>query len=246
MDAASKSLLNIALSVLAPVLILSKCSAEGEGFWQIGTTPALVIALSLPLGYGLYNFWETRKPDALNLLGLLGVIFTAVVTVYATTGEGTSIRPDTPWWFAAKEAFIPLLMATAVLITAKSKGALLRVFIYTDALFDTIRIEKKCEELDKQAEYQQCLWRASLMTSASLIFSSVANFILALYFLLPVLKQPATDQALAYNYAIGDLTWAGYAVISLPLLATMVGVMVYLIKTLGQITGLKRDKLMLQ
>lgn len=246
MDAASKSLLSIALSVLAPVLILSKCSAEGDGFWQIGTTPALIIALSLPLGYGIFNFWATRKADALNLLGLLGVIFTAVVTVYATTGEGTSIRPDSPWWFAAKEAFIPLLMAAAVMITAKSKGALLRVFIYTDALFDTIRIEKRCEELGKQEEYLQCLWRASLMTTGSLLFSSIANFTLALYFLLPVLKQPASEQALAYNYAIGDLTWAGYAVISLPLLATMVGVMVYLIKRLGQITGLNRDELMLQ
>ncbi len=244
MDATQRSLLNIGMSVLAPVLILSKCSEQGDSFWQVGTTPALVVALALPIAYGIYNFWETRKPDALNLLGLLGVIFTAIVTVYATTGEGAQIRPNTPWWFAAKEAFIPLLMAAAIMITAKSKGALLRVFLYSDAIFDVVRIEKKSEELKRFNEYEKCLWNASLMTAGSLLFSSLMNFILALYFLLPVLALPAAEQALAYNYAIKDLTWAGFLVISFPLLITLFGVLMYLIKTLQRITGLSRDELM--
>ncbi|MFI3243494.1 MAG: VC0807 family protein [Akkermansia sp.] len=244
MDATQRSLLNIVMSVLAPVLILSKCSESGDSFWQMGTTPALVVALALPIGYGIYNFWETRKYDALNLLGLLGVLFTAVVTVYATTGEGEQIRPNTPWWFAAKEAFIPLLMAVAVMLTAKSKGALLRVFLYSDAIFDVVRIEKKSAELNRTGEYEKCLWNASLMTASSLIFSSAMNFGLALYFLLPVLGLPAADQALAYNYAIKDLTWAGFIVISFPLLLTLFGVLMYLIKTLQRITGLTRDELL--
>lgn len=244
MDATQRSLLNIGMSVLAPVLILSKCSEKGESFWQMGTTPALIIALALPIGYGIYNFWETRKYDALNLLGLMGVIFTAIVTIYATTGDGDQIRPNTPWWFAAKEAFIPLLMATAIMITARSKGSLLRVFLYSDAIFDTVRIEKKSAELNRSNEYEQCLWTASLMTAGSLLFSSALNFGLALYFLLPVLSLPAADQALAYNYAIKDLTWAGFIVISFPLLLTLFAVLMYLIKRLQSITGLSRDEVM--
>ncbi len=244
MDATQRSLLNIAMSVIAPVLILSKCSEKGDSFWQMGTTPALVIALSLPIAYGIYNFWETRKYDALNLLGLLGVLFTAVVTVYATTGDGEQIRPNTPWWFAAKEAFIPLLMAAAIMLTAKTKGALLRVFLYSDAIFDVVRIEKRCEDSQLNIPYEQCLWQASLMTAGSLVFSSVLNFGLALYFLLPVLTLPAAEQALAYNYAIKDLTWAGFIVISFPLLLTLFGVLMYLIKRLQAITGMSRDELM--
>ncbi len=244
MDATQRSLLNIVMSVLAPVLILSKCSEKGDSFWQMGTTPALIIALALPIGYGIYNFIDTRKYDALNILGLVGVLFTAIVTIYATTGEGEQIRPNTPWWFAAKEAFIPLLMAAAIMMTAKSKGALLRVFLYSDAIFDVVRIEKKCDELKRKDEYEKCLWNASLMTSGSLIFSSLANFALALYFLLPVLALPAAEQALAYNYAIKDLTWAGFIVISFPLLVTLFGVLMYLIKTLQGITGLNRDEVM--
>ena len=72
------------------------------------------------------------------------------------------------------------------------------------------------------------------------------NFILSLCFLLPVLDQPAAQQALEYNYAVGRMTWWGYLVIGVPLLVTLVAVLRHIISRLEVLTGLDRERLMLR
>ncbi len=245
MDKGTQSLINVFMSVLAPVLILDYCSKQGDSFWHLGTMPAMAIALALPLGYGIYLFSKTRKLDMVNGMGLIGTLLTAFVTVYANTGDGGAIRPDTPWWYAIKEATIPLLLAACIILTAKGSGSLLRVFVYTDGIFDISRIEKKIEEKNLTQDYQRILWRASLLTASALIFSSVANFFLSLYFLLPVTGAPEAEQSLLYNYAVSDMTKWGYVVISVPILVALIGVMFYLVRQLRELTGLEREDVFL-
>ncbi len=239
MDAGSRSLLNLGLSVIAPVIILNKCSAEGAAFWQMGTAPALVVALSLPLACGLYNFVSARRVEPIVLLGLLGTVLTGVVSLYANTGEGVAIRPDTPWWYAAKEALVALLLGGAMLVNTRGEGSMLRVFIYSDALFDIPAIEKAVAAAGAKAEqaYGCILNRASAFTAGSLFLSAAANFALALYFMLPIRELPAAEQAVAYNYAVGDMTWWSYVIIGLPLMATIIAVVRYLVSTLSTLTG---------
>ncbi len=244
MDSGTRSLLNIVLSVLAPVIILNNCSTQGDAFWEIGTTPALAVALSLPLACGLYSFLSARKVDPITLFGLLGTILTGVVSIYANTGDGAAIRPDTPWWYAAKEATIALLLGGAMLVSTRSEGSMLRAFIYSDALFDIRAIEKAVAESGQDAAYGRILSRASLFTACSLFASAAANFGLSLYFLLPVLGMPEAEQAVAYNYAVGSMTWWGYLIIGLPLMGTIMLVMRYLIRALSDLTGLQRDRLL--
>ena len=238
MDSGTKSLVNVLLSVLAPVLVLDHCSTDGPAFYELGTVWAMVIALALPIACGVYTFIDSRKVDPITLFGLLGTILTGVVTVYANTGNGGAIRPDTPWWYAAKEALIALLLCGAVLVTARRRDSMLRLFVYSDAIFDIPRIEKAVEERREHARYAAALWRASLMLAATLLASAVANFLLALHFLLPVLDKEPARQALAYNYAVSNMTWWGYLVIGVPLLLTLFGVIKFLIRRLESITAL--------
>jgi len=246
MDQASHSLLNVVLSVLAPVLILENCSTDGSALWELGTTWAMALALSLPIGCGLYSLVKRGKIDSLTLFGLLGTLLTGVITIYAHTGDGAALRPDTPWWYAAKEALIALLLCGAVLVTARREDSMLRTFVYSDALFDIPAIEKAVEHSGRQEAYQSTLLTASRMTAASLLFSALANFLLALYFLLPVLEQPVAEQAVAYNYAVGRMTWWGYLVIGVPLMATLLGVVLYLRRALQPLTGLGKEQLFLR
>lgn len=243
MDKGTQSLLNLFLSVLAPVLILEHCSAQGEALWQLGPAWAMVVALALPIGCGVWTFAEQKKADAITVLGFIGTILTGVVTLYATTGEGAAIRPDTPWWYAAKEALIAGLLGVAVLLTAKRRDSLLRLFVYSDGLFDIRSIESKVAEQGAESAYNAVLRRASLYTALSLLLSAVANFLFSLYFLLPVLELPAAEQAVAYNEAVGTMMWWGYLVIGVPLLATLFGVIRYLQRALSALTGLERDRI---
>ena len=246
MDKGTQSLLNVLLSVLAPVMVLDHCSMPGPGFWQLGTAPAMCVALALPLGFGAWTFAQSRRVEPLTLFGLLGTILTGVVTIYANTGGGEAIRPDTPWWYAAKEAAIPLLLCGAVIVTARRQDSLLRVLLYSDSIFDITTIEKHVAERGRQTAYDALLWRSSLFLGLSLVISAVGNFILSLCFLLPVLDAPAAQQALEYNYAVSRMTWWGYLVIGIPLLITLVAVIRHLIAKLESITGLDRDRLLMR
>lgn len=245
MDKGSKSLLNLFLSVLAPVLILEHCSASGSSPWQLGPAWAMVVALALPLGCGIWTFLDQKKADAITVLGLIGTILTGVVTLYATTGTDAAIRPDTPWWYAAKEALIAGLLGVAVLLTAKRRDSLLRLFVYSDGLFDIRSIETKVAEQNAASAYEHILRRASLFTALSLLLSAVANFLFSLYFLLPVLQLPAAQQAVAYNEAVGTMMWWGYLVIGLPLLGTLFGVIRYLQRALAALTGLEKESILM-
>lgn len=245
MDKGTKSLVNLFLSVLAPVLILEHCSASGSSPWQLGPAWAMVIALALPLGCGVWTFLDQKKADAITVLGLIGTILTGVVTLYATTGADSAIRPDTPWWYAAKEALIAGLLGVAVLLTAKRQDSLLRLFVYSDGIFDIRSIEAKVAEQSAETTYEHILRRASLYTALSLLLSAVANFLFSLYFLLPVLNLPAAEQAVAYNEAVGTMMWWGYLVIGLPLLATLFGVIRYLQRALSALTGLDKERILM-
>ena len=246
MDNGTKSLLNVLLSVLAPVLILDHCSTSGPGILELGTTWSMVIALSLPIGCGIWMFIEHRKIDPITLFGLLGTVLTGVVTIYANTGDGSAIRPDTPWWYAAKEALIAILLGGAMLVTARRRDSMLRLFLYSDSLFDIPRIEKAISTANRQKEYDALLHSSSALTALSLFCSSIANFCLALYFLLPVLDQPADKQVLEYNYAVSSMTWWGYLVIGAPLILTLILVMRRILTKLSHLTGLDRDQLTLR
>lgn len=238
MDKGMQSLLNVVLSVLVPVLILEHCSAHGSGLLDLGPYLAMGIALAFPIGLGLWGLIRHRKVDPVTFIGLLGTILTGVVTFYATQGEAAALRPDTPWWYAAKEALIPLLLGGIMVVTTKSETSMLRVFVYSDALFDIPRIERCISEQGKQREYERVQWRASLLTAASLFVSAIANFLLALGFLLPVLRESPEQQPIAYNQAVGNMTWCGYLIIGVPLMITLILVMRYLMKRLGALTGL--------
>lgn len=238
MDNGLKNLLNVLLSVLAPVIILEKCSAQGDSVWHLGTTWAMVVALSLPIACGIYSFATTRKVEMLTVFGLLGTVLTGLVTLYAQTGASEALRPDTPWWYAAKEALIPLLLCGAVLITANRPESLLRAFVYSDSLFDIPSIEQAVDRLGQQHDYRALLRSANLMLAGSLVVSATANFALALFFLLPVLDLPAAQQAEQYNYAVGKMTWWGYLIIGIPLMVTLIIVIRRLGSRLSSLTGL--------
>ena len=91
------SLLGIFINILLPVLILDYCSAgpanplerpEGENFWHIGPVWALVIALSLPLVYGIRSLVVSRKFDLMSVVGMAGVLLPGVISRFVIGPDG--------------------------------------------------------------------------------------------------------------------------------------------------------------
>ena len=159
------SLLGIFINILLPVLILDYCSAgpanpleraAGESFWHIGPVWALVIALSLPLVYGIRSLVVTKKFDLMSGVGMAGVLLTGIISIFVI-GPGGRIHGATPWLFAGKEALIPLILAAAVIVSRSTSVPLLNMFIYTPELFDVPRIEQAVASSGRERDYQRLL-----------------------------------------------------------------------------------------
>lgn len=239
------SLTGVLIGVIVPVLILDHCSGVGDAPWKLGPAWAMGLALSLPIAYGTFRYAVTRKIDMMSSIGLVGVLCTGIVTLLAVKEDGR-IAGDTPWLFASKEALIPLTLAVAVILSSRTSSPLLRVLLYTPEIFDIHTIEKKITERGAGTAYRRCITLATWMLGGSLVLSSIANFCLTLHFLLPVLEQSSDQQHIAYNYAVSSQTWWGFLVIGVPLAITLMGMLIYLVRRLGELTGLSRDQLLMR
>ena len=94
-------LANILINVIIPVLILSYLSKDPElqerlgkvaRPWQIGPLKAMILALALPLGYGVWHFIKTRKGNFFSALGLISVLLSGGLTLYLWNANGT-VKP---------------------------------------------------------------------------------------------------------------------------------------------------------
>ena len=228
---------NILLNVVLPVLSLSYLSEEGGKPWHIGPTYALVLALALPIGYGVWHFAKTRKLNVFSLIGLGSVLLTGGLTLYLWNEDGT-VKDNAALLFGLKEGSIPLILGLTVLISHWTKAPLLRVFLYSDSIFDVRKIEKVVKEKGAEDGYGKVLFNSTVLFAASFLISAVANVFLALHFLTGV-----TDKV-AYNSAVAKLTGYGFLVIGLPILIFLGICLWRLLGGLQRVTGLEKEELM--
>lgn len=245
-------LANILINVLIPVLALSYLSRDPEFQqaigktvkpWHIGPVKALVVGLMFPIAYGVWYFVKTRKPNFFSALGLISVLLTGGLTIFLWNKDGT-VKPHADVLFGLKEASIPFVLGLAVIGSHYTASPLLRVFIYSDSLFDIPKIERRVDEIHGRERYQQILFQATLMFAASFFISTVLNFGLALYFL-GDLDHAAANARELYNERVAKLTGWGFLVIGLPILVFLFFTLRRLLANLGALTGLKDDELML-
>jgi len=245
-------LANILINVLIPVLALSYLSKDPEFQqaigktvrpWHLGPVKALVIALILPVSYGVWFFIRNRKANFFSALGLFSVLLTGGLTLYLWNADGT-VKPNAHILFGIKEASIPLILAIAVVGSHWSPTPLLRVFLYSDSIFNIPKIDAAVAERDVADAYNRLLFQATLLFSASFLLSTVLNFGLALHFLGGI-DHAASDAREAYNIQVAKLTGWGFAVIGLPILVFLFFTLRRLMKGLAAITGLADEELLL-
>ncbi len=250
----TSSILGIFINILLPVLILDYCSAGSvnplersseESLWHIGPVCALILALSLPLIYGIRSLLISKRFDLMSGVGMAGVLLTGIISIFVI-GAGGRIHSSTPWLFASKEALIPLILAAAVIVSKKNGTPLLNMFIYTPELFDIRKIEQSITSNDQEQAYQRLLTNSSWILAGTLVASAIGNFFLSISFMSAVMKQPEAEQQVAYNVAIGSITWWGFLIIGVPILIAFIFIMAHLIKRIGQLTGLTRNEILLK
>ncbi len=238
---------DILVNVLAPVLILSHCSADpeltGAKAWHLGPEVAMGLAIAIPLIYGIWHFAKLKKINVFSAVGVGNVLLTGLITIYLFDGDDPKIRQNAPLLFGLKEAIQPLILGSLFLFTHKKKTPLFNVFIYNEGIFDHGRINKAVKEKGNIEDHQKLLWSSTLLFFGSFCLSAVMNLGLAWYFLHD-LDPSSENWKELYNEDVGRITGWGFLVIGVPLLVVGGFILARLIKGLKALTGLETEKIL--
>ena len=230
----NKVWLNLILDIILPVMILNKLSPYlGES----GPLYALLLAISLPLGHGIYDFIKDKKINWVSLLGLFNVLLTGGFALMKLEG----------FWFAVKEASFPALIGIFVFFSSFSRKPLFSFFLNQPGLFSKDVIDERLIEFNNEKNYHLLIKRCTLLFSGTFFISALLNFYLAIR----IFKNIPTDlgenkKAAMLNSQIADMTWMGYVVIALPLMIITTSLFYYCIRNLSRLTKLSLNDLMNQ
>lgn len=215
-------MLNLLLTLVVPVVILTRFSGED----QLGPDRGLALALAFPVGFAIYELIRQRKISASPVIGVVSVLLTG----------GFRLFDIPPRWFAIKEASIPAALALAILVSAWIGRPLARVFL--DQMLDRERVDAALRERGTTAEYEERTAKATYLLAGAFVLSAVLNFALARII---VTSEPGTD---AFNRELGRMTALSYPVITLPVMIVLVGTILYVLSTVTKLTGMDAEEAM--
>lgn len=214
----SSLLTEMLICIFIPTIILKKLS----GAEQLGASGALILALSLPLAWGIYEFIKSKKVRFIPALGFISILLTG----------GIGLLQLDAGYIAIKEAAIPLIIGLAVLISTKTPYPLIKTFLFNDMVLQTDKVEAALAQNNATSAFEGVMTRATWMLAGSFFLSATLNYLLAKF----LVKSPAGSAE--FNSELGSMNLLSYPVIVLPCMVIMIYAMFYLFKNIKNLTGL--------
>ncbi|MCL1092363.1 VC0807 family protein [Shewanella kaireitica] len=219
-----RPLVDLIVSIAIPAFILMKLSGED----QLGASGGLILALSFPLGWGIFELIKYKKFNFIALLGLANVLLTG----------GIGLLELDLKWLAIKEAAIPAIIGTAVVLSTFTSKPLIKAIIFNPAVMDVDKINDRLKQNNCVAAFEQRLMKATYLVGGSFAFSAVMNYVLAKWI---VTSPTGTPE---FNEQLGQLSLYSYPMIAVPSMLMMMGIFYYLWRTIHDLTGLKLEEVL--
>ena len=215
--------INLVCNAVLPGIVLTQLSKPE----RLGPKWGLVIALSIPLVYGIYDLVKRRTWNVFSIIGLVGTLITG----------GLGLLKIDNFWFAVKAGVVPLVLGLAIPLTLKTRQPLVKSLLYNDQVLNTHRIGLALVERGTVPQFDALLRWASWVMAVTFAASGVINYVLARWL---VTATPGTSEQ---TEQIGKLHWVEWPVITIPMMAVMMFALFRLLKGIEQLTGLKNDDL---
>lgn len=215
-----KKWLNIGINVILPVVILTR------GNVMLGQVGALVLALLLPLVYGLFELYTHKVYNIFSIIGLVSILLTGGIGLLQLPNE----------WLAVKEALVPFVIGCAVLLSRYTSWPLVKVLL--EPVIDHQKVDDALVRENNGHLYEQRLRTTTIIIGLSFFLSTALNYILATRI---VVSTPGTE---AYNMELGRLAALSYPAIALPTMLVFVGAVLYLVIGLERLTKLPLEQIL--
>lgn len=220
----SSMMLNIILNVALPSLVLTKFSTPD----RLGPVLAFWVALAFPLSMGIWEVIRSRQASFFALFGLLNVGLTGGLGFLALDG----------FWFAVKEAAIPLSLGLGVLISMRTRLPVVRGLLLNENVVDLEKIKSRLDHTGRHQEFESLINRSTVLFACSFFLSAVLNFGLAR----AILKSPTGSPE--FNSELGRMTALSFPVIALPVLIFTGLIFWYLFDGISKITMLQKNEIL--
>ena len=211
-------LLSLLLNIAVPSIVLHQFSERH----QLGPVWALVVALSIPIAYGLYDWLRRREFNLFSMLGASSVVLTG----------GLGLIQADAIWVAIKEASFPLFFAIAILTSTRTARPLVRIFLMSPQIVDVPAIEHALKKHGKEEAFQGLLFRSSAVLSISMLLCAVLSFGVAIYILR---SEPGTPE---FNQELGRMIALGFPIAGIPAMLILLYAFWMLVRGLKTLTGL--------
>lgn len=217
-------LLELVLCVILPTLVLKYLSPED----QLGPVYGLILGLSLPLGYGIYQFIKEKKFGFIPALGFISILLTSSIGLLELDSR----------YIAIKEAAIPLIIGIGTIFSLKTRYPLVKTFIYNDKILQIDKVDAALEKHQSQGLFEESLKVATYILAASFLLSAILNYVLAKI----IVTSPSGTPE--FNDELGTMNLLSYPVITIPCVIVMIVAMMYLFKKIKKLTGLELEEIL--
>lgn len=218
MNPTAKPWTELLFTLILPALILMQLSDPA----RLGALPALLLALALPLAWGVMDLLRRGNVNLFAALGLVSVLLTGGISL---------LRLDNQW-LAVKEAAIPGLLGWAVIVSMYTRYPLVKTLLFNPAVVDLERVRRQLEAKGATQAFEARLRHANWQLGGTFFFSSVMNYVLASW----IVVSPSGSQA--FNEELGQLTLLSYPMIAFPAMLMTIGVFYGLARALRELAGL--------
>lgn len=216
--------LELILCVILPTLVLKYLSPED----QLGPVYGLILGLSLPLGYGIYQFIQEKKFGFIPALGFISILLTSSIGLLELDSK----------YIAIKEAAIPLIIGIGTIISLKTPYPLVKTFIYNDKILQIDKVDEALEKNQSTSLFEDALKTATYILACSFLLSAILNYVLAKI----VVTSPSGTAE--FNDQLGTMNLLSYPVITIPCVIVMIIAMMYLFKKIKSLTGLELEEIL--
>ena len=208
---------SLVLNVVIPVVILVFLSGDD----QLGPVFGLLVALSLPLGYGFYDLLKRRNINFFSTLGIVGILWTA----------GIGLLKVDVQWFAIRQLVVPVIMALVIIVSLKTRLPVVKTFLNSivdlDKVYEALREQGTVEAFEKRLRF------ATYFAAGSFLFSGIVNYILAKV----IVESPAGTPD--FNQEVGKMIAIELPVLGIPFTIMLVMTVRYVLVGIRRLSGLR-------
>lgn len=204
------------VNIIIPIAILLTLSGDD----RLGPTPALLLAVGIPLVYGVVSLVRKRVVEASAVVGIVSVALTGLIGVLELDGR----------MYAIKEGGVPLTFAALILASNMTRFPIVKLLVERVLIRD--RVESQLEVRGTRPGFERLVRRTGMQWAGIMALSGVLKFTLAT---LIVTSDAGTT---AFNTDLAQLQLVEIPTTMTLTMILMLAMIVSLVRGVARLTGI--------